>query len=76
MYPYYVAVCEDDETVREEIRDFCDRILDEEGIEHEIFVFRSPEGRSRAVSGQMPYIRLFASERTLCRNPRGRERIR
>ena len=49
MYPYYVAVCEDDETVREEIRDFCDRILDEEGIEHEIFVFSSAEELEKEV---------------------------
>ena len=55
MYPYCVAVCEDDELVREEIRSFCGRVLSEERIEHEISVFsgtKELEDRLRENSGR------------------------
>lgn len=43
MYQYRMAVCEDDETVREGICGFCDRILTEEQIPHQIAAFSSDE---------------------------------
>ena len=43
MYQYRMAVCEDDETVREGICGFCDRILTEEQIPHQIAAFSSAE---------------------------------
>lgn len=43
MYQYRMAVCEDDETVREGICGFCDRILTEEQIPHQIAAFFSAE---------------------------------
>ena len=49
MYPYYIAVCEDDEIVREQIRDFCNAVLDEEEIEHQISLFSSAEELEREI---------------------------
>ena len=43
MQKYRLAVCEDDETVRDEICRVCDRTLTEENIEHDIIPFSSAE---------------------------------
>lgn len=43
MHPYRLAVCEDDQTVREGICQFCGEVLTEEKISHEITAFSSAE---------------------------------
>lgn len=43
MHPYRLAVCEDDQAVREGISQFCGEVLTEEKIPHEVTEFSSAE---------------------------------
>ncbi|HIS31849.1 MAG TPA: response regulator transcription factor [Candidatus Limivivens intestinipullorum] len=49
MYAYCLAVCEDDQVVREEICRFCHEVLDENEISHQITAFSSAEELEEAM---------------------------
>lgn len=49
MHPYCLAVCEDDLLVRKEICRYCDKILEGEGIAHQIIEYPSAEELEKAI---------------------------
>lgn len=59
MYPYSLAVCEDDATIREAVCRFCDKVLEEAGIPHEIMAFSQVEEVEAALSAKEKKIHLL-----------------
>ena len=51
METYRLAVCEDEEKVREEIQDFCDSILRDMRIQGDITAFASAQELERELDG-------------------------
>ena len=52
MNPYSLAVCEDDRTIRETVCRFCDEILEEAGIPHEVTAFSRVEEAEAALAAK------------------------
>lgn len=52
MNPYSLAVCEDDRTIRETVCRFCDEILEEAAIPHEITAFSRVEEAEAALAAK------------------------
>ena len=59
MTPYSLAVCEDDRTIRETVCRFCDEILEEAGIPHEITAFSQVEVVEAALTAKKKQIHLL-----------------
>lgn len=59
MYEYQLAVCEDDKTIREAVCRFCDEILKEAGIPHEIAAFSQVEEVEMFLAAEEKQIHLL-----------------
>lgn len=52
MRVYRLAVCEDDDQIREELCSLCRAILTEDGIDHEIVAFRSAQELEKVLTAE------------------------